>query len=230
VERTNPTQPDPTRPDLRQSALALGLNECTFPLPSFLPASLACFLQEAKEQGNGAPEEAGEAEVAEGEPEDNVVEELRARITSMDAELKAAKDRVAYALAEMENVRNIARRDAESGRKFAVQSFAKSLLDVADNLEMAIAAVPEEEASSPGVATLLEGVKMTESNLQKTFAKQGLVRFGVVGDKFDPHLHDAMFTYEDASAEKGTVGQVLKPGYQLHDRVIRAAQVGIIKE
>ncbi len=104
-----------------------------------------------------------------------------------------------------------------------------SLLDVADNLDRAISAVPEEEANVQGTAMLLEGVMMTQEALQKVFKAHGINRYGVPGDVFDPNLHDALYTYEDKEAQEGTIGQVLKPGYKLQGRILRAAQVGTVK-
>ncbi|CAN0097788.1 unnamed protein product, partial [Ectocarpus fasciculatus] len=119
----------------------------------------------------------------------------------------------------MENVRSIAKKDAESARLYAVQKFAKQLLDVADNLERAIASAKEAEGAGGGDSShdvLLQG-------LSKVFRSQGLEKYGEVKDKFDPHLHDAMFEFADPAQEPGTLGQVLKCGYTLHGRVIRAA-------
>ncbi len=137
----------------------------------------------------------------------------------------------------MENVRTIARRDMESAKQFALQSFAKQLLDVADNLGRALESVPQEildnsEGGREGglLATLVEGVAMTDTQLQKVFGANKIVKFGKPGDTFDPHLHDALFEYEEAGREGGSVGQVLKTGYTLNGRVIRPAQVGTVKK
>ncbi len=100
---------------------------------------------------------------------------------------------------------------------------------MADNLERAVSAVPEEEKAVQGTAMLLEGVKMTQEALQKAFRAHGINRYGESGDVFDPHLHDALYTYEDKEAKDGTIGKVLKPGYTLQGRVLRAAQVGTVK-
>ncbi len=156
-------------------------------------------------------------------------------IEKLTAENKELKDKVLYTLAEMENVRTIARRDMESAKLFALQSFAKQLLDVADNLSRAIDSVPPEardkkDETSGMLATLVEGVEMTDSQLQKVFGANKITKYGAPGDKFDPHLHDALFEYEDAGKEAGCVGQVLKTGYKLNERVIRPAQVGTVKK
>ncbi|KAG5191061.1 GrpE nucleotide exchange factor [Tribonema minus] len=179
---------------------------------------------EAKQEKEAA--ESGEAETEAAQASD----ELAAKVQKLEEELKEARQRVVYTLAEMENVRAIARRDAETARKFAVQGFAKGLLDVADNLSRAIEAVPKEGEKDPALTVLLEGVEMTEAQLHKAFAAQNLERYGAPGDAFDPNLHDALYEYEDPSLSPGSVGQVMKPGYKLHGRVIRAAQVGCVKK
>ncbi len=101
---------------------------------------------------------------------------------------------------------------------------------MADNLERAVSAVPEEETGVQGTAMLLEGVKMTQEALQKAFRAHGINRYGAPGDVFDPNLHDALYTYEDKEAKGGIIGKVLKPGYTLQGRVLRAAQVGTVKK
>ncbi|CAM9777009.1 unnamed protein product, partial [Discosporangium mesarthrocarpum] len=133
------------------------------------------------------------------------VESLREEVAKVKEGLKDAEAKALYAAAEMENVRAIARRDAEGARQYAVQKFAKQLLDVADNLTRAMESAKEGGA---GLESLLEGVEMTDAELQKAFKSQGLHKFGEVGDKFDPHHHDAMFEYVDPSKEPGTLGQV----------------------
>jgi molecular chaperone GrpE len=78
------------------------------------------------------------------------------------------------------------------------------------------------------LASLVLGIEMTDKNLQKVFGQFGVKKFGAVGEPFDPTLHDALFQIPDASRPAGSIGQILKHGYKLKDRVIRAAQVGTI--
>mmetsp|Transcript_47405 Transcript_47405/g.57403 ORF Transcript_47405/g.57403 Transcript_47405/m.57403 type:complete len:99 (-) Transcript_47405:138-434(-) len=95
-------------------------------------------------------------------------------------------------------------------------------------------AVPEEyrndKENHAVLATLYEGIKMTDDGLNKAFEKNGLQKFGKVGDKFDPNLHEALFEYPDEKMEPGTLGQVMKVGFTLKGRTIRSAEVGIIKK
>lgn len=153
-------------------------------------------------------------------------------IAKLQKEVKDLKDQVIRSYAEEENVRRIAKRDVENAKSYANEKMAKAMLDVADNLDRALAAIPIEERTAESslenstLSTFIEGITMTEKNLQKIFVQFNIIKYGQIGDTFNPSLHDALFQIPDASKEAGTIGQVLKSGYKLKDRVIRAAQVG----
>lgn len=174
------------------------------------------------------------AESAETTPgEEEKEEAVEDPTIALKAQLKEQRDQMMRALADAENARTIARRDVENANHFAVTKFAKSLLDVADNLSLALAAIPAEEVEKEGNAslkTLMEGVSMTDTLLSKSFKEHGLVKFGEKGDVFDPNMHDALFQLVDPSLDKGAIGQVLKPGYSLKGRIIRPAQVGTVRD
>lgn len=158
----------------------------------------------------------------------------------LEAEIKKLKDNLLRSLAEQENTRRIAKRDVDSARQYAITSFAKSLLDTADNLSRAMDSVPEEllvaqQGATDGdvgqtLTTLYEGIKMTEDGLVKALNKNGLERYCAVGDTFDPNLHNALYEYADKEKEPGTIGQIIKKGFSLHGRTIRPAEVGVIKK
>ena len=78
--------------------------------------------------------------------------------------------------------------------------------------------------------SLHEGIVMTQTDLLKVFASNGIEKFGEIGDTFDPGRYDAMFQYEDDSKEAGSVGQVIMQGYSFKDRALRPCQVGVVKE
>ncbi|CAN6915090.1 unnamed protein product [Brassica oleracea var. botrytis] len=135
------------------------------------------------------------------------------------------------------------RRDAENTKKYAIQNFAKSLLDVADNLGRASSVVKESfskldttkedlAGATPLLKTLLEGVEMTDETVQicvllQVFKKFGMEKYDPINEPFDPNRHNAVFQVPDASKPQGTVAHVLKSGYTLFDRVIRPAEVGV---
>mmetsp|Transcript_5457 Transcript_5457/g.7735 ORF Transcript_5457/g.7735 Transcript_5457/m.7735 type:complete len:263 (+) Transcript_5457:133-921(+) len=181
---------------------------------------------EAKEQEPTTKEEEAQVEQQEQSNDD--------KIADLEKQVKDMKDQLLRSLAEQENTRRIAKRDVDSARNFAVTSFAKSLLDTSDNLSRALEAVPEEYRSDKEnhavLATLYEGIQMTDDGLTKAFAKNGLVKFGDVGEVFDPNQHEALFEYPDPNGKPGTIGQVMKKGFSLNDRVIRPAEVGVVKK
>lgn len=148
-------------------------------------------------------------------------------ITNLQNEIKQLKDQVLRAYAESENTRRIASKDVENARLYANTGFAKSMIEIADDLERALAAVPPEGKNNadPVLKTLIDGIEMTDKNLQKVFQKFGVTKFGAVDDKFDPNKYEALYRIPD-SEKPDTVGKVVKLGYMIKDRVLRPAQVG----
>jgi molecular chaperone GrpE len=179
-------------------------------------------------------EPAADAADAAATPEDpDVVVDPMVALTesnkALENQVKEMRDKMLRALADEENVRRIAKRDVENARTYANTKFAKSLLDVSDNLERALEAASGADAADHAAFTnLVEGVKMTHNQLTKVFESHGVIKYGAVGDVFDPKIHDALFRMPDPTKPEGTIGQILKCGYTLHDRVIRAAEVGTI--
>ena len=172
-----------------------------------------------EEEAAAAPEDAAEAE-----PE---IDETAAALEKLETEKRDLKDQLLRAIAEQENTRRIARRDVQAAKDFASQGFAKSLLDVSDSLGYALEAAKGDDAS---LESLIEGVELTRGQLVKAFSGQGVEEFGEIGDAFDPGLHEALFEYPDDDKEAGTVGQVVKTGFTMKGRTIRAAQVGVVKK
>ena len=109
--------------------------------------------------------------------------------------------------------------------------FARDILGVADNMHRAMAALDDELRSKAdeGLKALLDGVELTERELDKVLEKHGVKKFDPLGQKFDPNLHQAMYEIPDASRPAGSVAQVVQPGYMIGDRVLRPALVGVAK-
>jgi molecular chaperone GrpE len=147
-------------------------------------------------------------------------------------EIKSLKDQLLRSLAEQENIRNIARRDVEAGRQFSIKSFAKSLLEVSDNLTRALEHHSAEDCkANPQLDVLYQGVAMTNTGLTKALEANGVKKYcDTPGDVFNPEKHEALMEYPDPTKEPGTVGQVIKVGYTLNNRVLRPAEVGVIKK
>ncbi|KAL0443332.1 UNVERIFIED_CONTAM: GrpE protein2, mitochondrial [Sesamum latifolium] len=165
-----------------------------------------------------------------------LVAEKEQLLDSKQEELEKMKDKVLRSFAEMENVKERTRRESENAKKFAIQNFAKSLLDVADNLGRASSAARESFSTDASkntdgtvkqLKTLLEGVEMTEKQLSEVFKKFGLEKYDPINEEFDPNRHNAVFQVPDVSRPANHVAVVLKAGYTLHERVIRPAEVGV---
>lgn len=144
--------------------------------------------------------------------------------TLRKAELNAEEHHDAWlrAKAETENVRRRAQEDIAKAAKFAIERFSGELLAVKDSLEAALAS----EALS--VESLKSGTELTLKQLVSAFEKSGLTEINPVGEKFDPHRHQAISMVE-ADQEPNTVVTVLQKGYLLADRVLRPALVMVAK-
>ena len=140
------------------------------------------------------------------------------------AELQAAEHHDAWlrAKAETENMRRRAMEEAEKARKFAIEGFDGELLAVKDSLEAALAS----DAASP--EKMREGVELTLKQLAAAFAKYQLVEEHPLGEKFDPHLHQAIGMV-DSDQPANTVVTVLQKGYRLAERTLRPALVMVAK-
>jgi molecular chaperone GrpE len=153
--------------------------------------------------------------------------------TQPDPQAQAAefKDRLLRTLAEMENLRKRTEREVADSRTYGVTSFARDVLGVADNMRRALDAIsPELRATAEtGVKALIEGVELTERELQKALEKNGVRQFTPRGEKFDPNVHQAMFEVPDPAVPAGSVVEVVQPGYMIGERVLRPALVGVSK-
>lgn len=148
-------------------------------------------------------------------------------VAELTAELAATRDRLLRCLAEQENIRRQARRDREEAVRYAASRFAADLLETADNLERAIASVPQEKRTDEAVSGLLGGIEATRRALLDAFARHGLRRLDPIGEKFDPNWHEASFELADDRHPPGAVASVLQPGYLHHERLLRPALVGV---
>lgn len=153
-----------------------------------------------------------------------------ARIAALEAETAELKDRVLRTIAEMENLRRRTEREVADARQYAIAAFARDMLTAGDNLARAIEAVPEEARNTSAALTaLIDGVEMTERDLVNSLEKHGVRKLDPLGQKFDPHMHQAVFEVPTSEQPAGTVMQVMQSGYVIGDRVLRPAMVGVAK-
>lgn len=149
-------------------------------------------------------------------------------VAALEAEKADLRDRLMRALADMENLRRRSERDAADARTYAVTAFARDMLTVSDNIRRALDNVPEGDRDD-ATRTLVEGIELTERDLQKTLARHGVRLLEPEGAKFDPNMHQAMFEVPNDTVPSGTVIQVVQSGYAIGDRVLRPALVGVAK-
>src|SRR6201989_1765414 len=149
----------------------------------------------------------------------------------LQKEASEARDKMLRTLAEMENLRKRTSREVADARTYGITGFARDVLDIADNLQRALDAVPAEAraAADPGLTSLIEGVELTERSLLNALEKHGVKKFDPQGEKFDPNFQQAMYEVPDPSVPSGTVVQVMQAGYTIGERVLRPALVGVAR-
>jgi molecular chaperone GrpE len=152
-------------------------------------------------------------------------------VEALAKEAADARDKMLRTLAEMENLRKRTAREVSDARTYGITGFARDVLDIADNLQRALDALPAEARANadPGLNALIEGVELTERSLLNTLEKNGVKKFDPAGQKFDPNFQQAMYEVPDASVPSGTVVQVVQTGYMIGERVLRPALVGVSK-
>ncbi|BDB23676.1 nucleotide exchange factor GrpE [Cupriavidus sp. P-10] len=153
-------------------------------------------------------------------PEAAAVEDVAAQLATLEAKAREHYDLYMRAVAEGENIRRRAQDDVAKAHKFAIESFADNLLPVMDSLQAALA------DGSGDIAKLREGVELTARQLAAAFERGKIVELNPVGEKFDPHRHQAI-SMVPAEQEANTVVTVLQRGYTIADRVLRPALVTV---
>jgi molecular chaperone GrpE len=153
------------------------------------------------------------------------------RVAALEAEVAELKDKLLRVLAEEENLRRRTERDVRDAKTYAVSSFARDTLAVADNLRRTLDAAGDKVSATadPALKTLLDGVELTERELLKALEKNGVKRIEPAGERFDPNRHQAMFEVPDPTVPSGTIVQVMQAGFTIGERVLRPAMVGVSK-
>ncbi|WP_040975951.1 nucleotide exchange factor GrpE [Necropsobacter massiliensis] len=159
--------------------------------------------------------------------EQDALEEAIARVQELEEQLaetaKKEQDILLRTRAEMDNIRRRAEQDVEKAHKFALEKFSKDLLETIDNLERALATPATLE--DDGIKALVDGVELTLKGLLATVARFGVEPVGVVGETFNPDLHQAISMQPTEGFESNQITTVLQKGYLLNGRVIRPAMV-----
>jgi molecular chaperone GrpE len=175
-----------------------------------------------------APSE--EPEVLDG-TEGEAAETAADAVAELQAQNADLTDRLLRLAAEMENLRKRTDRDLADTRSYAITGFARDMLTATDSLSRALLVLPAEtrENADGTLKSLIEGIEMTEREMQRLLAKHGVTPIEAEGEKFDPHKHQAMFEVPDPTRPEGTVVQVVQAGFAIGDRILRPAMVGVAK-
>ena len=169
------------------------------------------------EEAGAGPEVMAGTEEAGGEADD-----IAGQLVKVEAELAALRDAWLRAKAETENVRKQAEAGIAKAHKYAVERFAEDLLPVKDALEQTLA------GGDVSLETLRSGAELTLKALQASFDRAQVSEVNPVGEKYDPHRHQAMQMI-DADQPPNTVVSVFQKGYLINDRVLRPALVTVAK-
>lgn len=171
---------------------------------------------EEKENLTASPTEETENSIEKSEEYQKLLEE--------NAQLK---NEFLRAYADAENTKKRCAQEIEKNSKYAISSFAKELLSVADNLHRAIASVSDSQ--KPECGDILKGIEMTEAELSKVFGKFGIKKMEILNTIFDPNFHQVIQEVEDSQKPAGTIVAELQTGYMINDRILREAMVVVTK-
>ncbi|KAH6622790.1 GrpE-domain-containing protein [Chaetomium tenue] len=161
---------------------------------------------------------------------------LKKQLETKDAEVRDLKDRYLRSVADFRNLQDRTQREMKAARDFAIQKFAKDLVESVDNFDRALTMVPHEKLKpenktehTQDLVNLYDGLKMTENILLSTLKKHGLERFDPNGEVFNPNEHEATFMTPMQDKEHNTVFHTQEKGFKLNGRILRPAKVGVVK-
>ena len=213
-------------------AFAANYRTMLVPQSSLVRLSLRTYADEAKPKEEAEKKEntVKKDENSNLTEEQKQINDLQAKLDAKTKEAAELKDRLLRAVADFRNLQEVTKRDVKKAKDFALQKFAKDLLESIDNFGHALAAFKEEDIKkSKEISDLYTGVRMTKDVFENTLRKHGIEKLDPLGEPFDPNKHEATFEMVQKDKEPGTVFHVQQLGYTLNDRVIRPAKVGVVK-
>jgi molecular chaperone GrpE len=152
------------------------------------------------------------------------------RLTHLERELEEVRQHALYAQAETQNVRRRLEQEKQLASTYAATAFARDMLSVKDNLDRALAHVPEELRQDEKIKALLAGIEATGRELDSVFQRHGITRIEALGQSLDPNKHQAMIEVPTDEAEPGTIVQEMQAGYMIKERLLRPALVGVARK
>jgi molecular chaperone GrpE len=162
--------------------------------------------------------------------QDGLMQEATGRIQSLEAELQETKDKWLRSEAEMQNLRARTKREVEEARLYAVQKFAKDVVEAAENLKRGIDSLPKRTDSEPEIVTKLrDGFEGIERSFVALLERNHIARTDPTGAAFDANFHQAMAEQETSEHPPGTVLQAWSQAWTLNGRLLRPAMVVVAK-
>jgi molecular chaperone GrpE len=152
------------------------------------------------------------------------------RLGELVKELEEVRQHVLYAQAETQNVRRRLEQEKLTAATYAATGFARDMLSVKDNLDRALAAVPDEVRQDERLKALITGIEVTSRDLDGVFQRNGITRIEAMGQPLDPNRHQAMVEIPSDEAEPGTIVQEMQAGYMIKDRLLRPALVAVARK
>lgn len=180
-------------------------------------------------ENDAAPQEPTEPSAPAEPAAEPAVEPPVDPVAQLRAELDATKDKYLRTAADFDNYRKRARRDVDDAEKKGKETLLRDLLPVFDNLERAATSASQSTAQAPEAKAIAEGVRMVLKQFLDTLERANIRRVPSTGGPFDPNLHEAIQQIETADQPPGTVVAEVQAGYQLGDRLVRAAMVVVAK-
>lgn len=184
----------------------------------------------AEEAVTGLHENSASPSSSAPETPDEVMSAASARIKELEAQIAEEHDKWMRAEAEMQNLRARAKREVDDARQYAVQKFARDVVEAAENLKRGLASLPAKEENEDGIITKIrEGIEGTERSFLSILERHGVVCQDPAGQLFDANHHQAMAEQPSAEHPSGTVIQAWTPTWTLHGRLLKPAMVVVAK-
>ncbi|TFK76436.1 GrpE nucleotide exchange factor [Pluteus cervinus] len=222
----------------------------TLPHSSRLASFPRRHYSEQKKEEDKPPQEESKSQKEQQTPQKDGANGGEEKLKAKEAEVSDLTSRLRYLQADFLNLQRNAAREKEQTRDFAITRFASDLLETVDVLAIALKSVPSEalqdansnSASQPSSSSstqkspeaylkeLHHGVEMTHRLLLQTLFKYHVKPFDPTGDQFDPNMHEALYQAPIPNQEPGKIIDCQKIGYMIKDRVLRAAQVGVVQD
>ena len=186
-----------------------------------------------KKKKSPVTEEAQNEELQEELQTEDKKEIIEPVITEAE-EINDLKNQLLRTLADNENNRRRYEKEKEDLSTYIISNFAKEMLSVLDNLQRAVEVSSkidtEDDKVDKNTLDFIEGVKLTEKQLNSINEKFKITKVDSLNNKFDPNMHQAMFEIENDDEEEGTILQVIQDGFKIEDRLLRPALVGVSKK